>query len=65
MYKLQFSSADPISLEPLIVKMPINYIGDAQAFQRLPYKRLLEKEDFSWIRNKIIIIGLVLPGQGI
>lgn len=65
MYKLQFSSADPISLEPFIVKMPINYIGDVQAFQRLPYERLLEKEDFSWIRNKIIIIGLVLPGQGI
>lgn len=65
MYKLRFSSADPISLEPFIVKMPINYVGDAQAFQRVPYERLLENEDFSWIRNKIIIIGLALPGQGI
>jgi len=65
MYKLQSTSADPISLEPFIVKMPINYVVDAQWFQRLPYERLLENEDFSWIRNKIIIIGPALPGQGI
>jgi CHASE2 domain-containing sensor protein len=64
-YKLQFASADPISLEPFVVKMPINYVGDAQVFQRVAYERLLENEDFSWIRNKIIIIGLALPGRGI
>jgi len=63
-YKRQFSSADPISLEPFIVKMPINYVGDAEAFQRVPYERLLENEDFSWIHDKIIIIGVAFPVLG-
>ena len=49
----------------LNVKMPVNYVGDLEAFSRISFEQLLSTGGNARpIRNKIVIVGVTSPGQG-
>jgi CHASE2 domain-containing sensor protein len=53
----KLSLSDPLSLSFLRTRIPINFVGDIDAFTRMPYERLLTGEDFSWLAGKVILVG--------